>query len=625
MGDQVFDSYTHNESLYWECTQCALQNISSTIFDSSISSNESDEAEFVNKKKYKSLRISVCNFQSIWNKRDILSTFLNDNKIDVMIGSETHLTKNTSNQEIIPSNYSATRQDRTDGYGGIIIIYKNDIMIEEIRFEKCELVAIKIATYEKPIVICACYRPPKCQESVNTELIRNLSKLCKKYKQNPIWLAGDFNLPDIDWSNNTVAGTQYSKDINERFLDLFESSKLCQLIDFNTRKNAMLDLLFTNRPSFLTHCKKMPGFGDHDTSALADIVCHPKKIKPIQRTVSSWKRANTNQLRKDIENGMNIFCSSFSTKTPINTLWDNFKGILLNAQTNNVPTKLTSTRYNQPWFNRDCKIAIRRKNRKHKIYKNSNIEADQMKYKKAAKEARIQCNKARNEYIKHTLYEEKPAQKNKKLFTYIKHKRTDITGVSPLLDHKSIIQTDDKELAEILNKQFGNVFSVDDHKSPNIEGPTNPEISDIIFTAKGIEKLLKIINPKKASGPDKVSARILNTCSDIVANGLVLLFKASLEQGEIPNDWKHAYVTPLFKGGNKNRSKAENYRPISLTSITCKLMEHIIHSHIMHHFDTNQTLSDTQHGFRKFRSCETQLIQTINNLAKALNNLTQFC
>jgi len=65
MGDQVFDSYTHNESLYWECTQCALQNISSTIFDSSISSNESDEAEFVNKKKYKSLRISVCNFQSI--------------------------------------------------------------------------------------------------------------------------------------------------------------------------------------------------------------------------------------------------------------------------------------------------------------------------------------------------------------------------------------------------------------------------------------------------------------------------------------------------------------------------------------------------------------------------------
>ena len=74
------------------------------------------------------------------------------------------------------------------------------------------------------------------------------------------------------------------------------------------------------------------------------------------------------------------------------------------------------------------------------------------------------------------------------------------------------------------------------------------------------------------------------------------------------------YMTPTFKKGD--RSKAENYRPISLASVLCKLLEHIIHSHIMIHFDTHNILSDTQHGFRKHRSTETQLTGTIHDLAQ---------
>ena len=141
-----------------------------------------------------------------------------------------------------------------------------------------------------------------------------------------------------------------------------------------------------------------------------------------------------------------------------------------------------------------------------------------------------------------------------------------------------------------------------------------------MFTKNGIKKLLSDINPKKACGPDNVSARILHECAEIL---LILLFTASLKQSTIPDEWRHALVIPLYKGGKKDRSKAENYRPISLTSVTCKLMEHIIHSHIMNHFENDKTLSDTQHDFRKFQSCETQLILTMNTLAKSLNNRQQ--
>ena len=108
-----------------------------------------------------------------------------------------------------------------------------------------------------------------------------------------------------------------------------------------------------------------------------------------------------------------------------------------------------------------------------------------------------------------------------------------------------------------------------------------------------------------------------------------MLFSASLTQGTIPEEWRHAIITPVYKGNNKHQSKAESYRPISLKSVTCKLMEHIIHSHIMKYLDKDQTLSlslslsETQHGFRKFHSSETQLLEIINNISSSLNNCEQ--
>ena len=78
---------------------------------------------------------------------------------------------------------------------------------------------------------------------------------------------------------------------------------------------------------------------------------------------------------------------------------------------------------------------------------------------------------------------------------------------------------------------------------------------------------------------------------------------------------------PIFKKGN--RSSAVNYRPISLTSILCKLCEHIVHSTISTHLDCNSILTNAQHGFRKRRSCETQLLLTLDDLAKGLDDKSQ--
>ena len=110
----------------------------------------------------------------------------------------------------------------------------------------------------------------------------------------------------------------------------------------------------------------------------------------------------------------------------------------------------------------------------------------------------------------------------------------------------------------------------------------------------GVKKLLLSQKPHKASGPNQISPRFLKERASPIAPALTLIYQASYEQGQVPDDWKSAFVTPLFKNGDK--SNACNYRPVSLTLCCCKVMEHIVHSHLIKFLENNKILSDYQHG-----------------------------
>jgi len=106
-----------------------------------------------------------------------------------------------------------------------------------------------------------------------------------------------------------------------------------------------------------------------------------------------------------------------------------------------------------------------------------------------------------------------------------------------------------------------------------------------------------------------------------LAPALSVIFQKSIDTGDLPKSWLKANISPIFKKGD--RTLASNYRPVSLTSICCKTLEHIIHSNIMKHFDQFSILTDKQHGFRRKHSTESQLILTTNDIAKSLNNKSQ--
>ena len=91
----------------------------------------------------------------------------------------------------------------------------------------------------------------------------------------------------------------------------------------------------------------------------------------------------------------------------------------------------------------------------------------------------------------------------------------------------------------------------------------------------------------------------------------------ALESGNIPDDSWSASIVPIIKKGDKHQ--ASNSQPVLLTSISCKLLEYVIHSQEMDLFDRHSILSNSQHGFRSTRSCETQLAITIDTIARTLD------
>ena len=204
---------------------------------------------------------------------------------------------------------------------------------------------------------------------------------------------------------------------------------------------------------------------------------------------------------------------------------------------------------------------------------------------------------------------------------YLKSRRQDQCGVSTLKSQDTVASSNHAK-AEMLNKQFCSVYTQEDTDKMPDKGPSPyPDMAPITVIRNGIEKLLAKLDPSKASGPDNISARLLKTCSSPISGMLSYIYQQTLDTGEVPLDWKSANIAPLFKKGS--RSAPSNYRPVSLTSICCKVLEHVIVSEVWSHLDKHNFMTDYQHGFRSRRSCETQLFVVSHDITEVLNRSGQ--
>jgi hypothetical protein len=540
-------------------------------------------------------------------------------KPDIIFGCETWLKPGIAQGEFFPPNYDLYRKDRSGGHGGVLLGIHCSLTSHQIDLDHdAEIVAAKIISGKQHVVVGAFYRPTNNDTTYMNLLNQTIEDLCTSNPTAAVWISGDGNLPDIDWDTDQVVGHQYLKSINESFLQMLARNGLEQIVDFATREDNILDYTLTNRPSLVRRCEGLPKLSDH-IIIYTDLNIQASRRKPVRRKIHLWKRVDFDLIRHETERWTTNFVSMYTVTTPVELLAKEVECHLQKTLEDHVPSKFSSVRYSQPWFNSTTKRACRRKTRAFKKALKTNRARDWRRFRKLKKEAQFKCRYAYNQYVSDIISSEPGG--NKRLGAIIKAKRCDQTGIAPLKEG-NILHSDPKTKANILNRQFSSVFT-DDASSPLPHmGPSlHPSMEDIVVNVAGVAKLLRNTKPHKATGPDGVPARLLKEVAEEIAPAITILFQASINQGVVPSSWKKASVVPLFKKGN--RSSAANYRPISLTSILCKSCEHIIHCSIIGHLAKNKILTDAQHGFRKRRSCDTQLILTIHDLAKGIEEKGQ--
>ena len=218
--------------------------------------------------------------------------------------------------------------------------------------------------------------------------------------------------------------------------------------------------------------------------------------------------------------------------------------------------------------------------------------------------------KIEQEYFNRVLYEPLQAGISKPFYSFMRRTQGRKNNPYSLLSNAET----EAEAVNSFNEYFQSVFTETDEGFPEYKSlGTSP----IIVTCEGVRKMIVGLTKGKAPGPDGLRKEDFMIDVDTVSSMLILIYQYSLNTGDVPSAWKLAHVTPVFKKGDK--TLAENYRPVSLTSIQCKMLEHIILSHI----NQGLSLSSHQHGFRQGLSCTTQLVTVVHDLMNANNEKQQ--
>ena len=162
---------------------------------------------------------------------------------------------------------------------------------------------------------------------------------------------------------------------------------------------------------------------------------------------------------------------------------------------------------------------------------------------------------------------------NKLFWSHVRAKTKTKSTLGAIENLQGNLTSDKTESANILNDYFASVFEVEENDQiPEFqERNYDSALIDIEINEEQISKIVKALKPNKSQGPDRIHPRILKETSQCKTSPLEKIFRKSLDEGILPDDWKSANVTAIHKNGD--RKKQKNYRQISLTSVAGKAME----------------------------------------------------
>ena len=567
----------------------------------------------------KYLNILYFNSRSLKNKVNLLHAFMSQQtpmEYDLVFVSETWLKPEFSDSLICPGGYSVIRQDRKDKTrgGGVLVFYKTTLKVVDITpsydhnvFESLVIELPSDCHNTNKLRFCCTYLPPS-----KSRALPNVKSCCNFLKQlvhnGPLFILGDFNFPTIDWSSMCSNNSS-----EQHFADFCGQYGLYQHISEPTyhghhQSDSILDLVLSNpqgSSTLVSTSLVQPICTTCDHDAIVLKVNH-RSSQPFRSSKPTFcfRKANYDLILPHLRSiDWNIVLSIASQD--IQLAYNNFIGIIHSLFEKHVPKITFRKGFSLP---KELKKLAKSKSSLYKRKKkdpslNSDYKIASKTYEKEVKkwfssiEENICSSRDRSNFYKYA---------NRKL----KMKET-IPSVL-ILDGRAV--SDNLEKANFFNDQFTSVFQRDNLTSLNLVDKTSIHLENIYISDEDIISALSSVKSKASKTPDQIPPIFLKNAGSTLIPALKQLFQASLDSGTLPLEWKTALVNPVHKKGSKN--DALNYRPISLTSAICRLLEIIIKTKILNHLYQNNLVSDKQHGFLPGRSITTQLLISLNTVLK---------
>ena len=561
----------------------------------------------------KHLNILYFNSRSLKNKVNLLHAFLSlktPTEYDLVFISETWLKPEFTDSLICPDGYSVFRHDRKDQTrgGGVLVFYKTELKVIDITpfydhdiFESLVIELTSDCRYSNKLRFCCTYFPPS-----KSRILSNVQTCSNFLKQlvfsGPLFILGDFNFPTVNWSS--MCSQNSAEQFFTDFCSQYGFSQHISEPTYHGRSDSILDIVLTNpqgASSLISTSVIQPicMTCDHDAIVLK-VKFQSSQSFPCSQPFYCFRKANYELLLSHLRSTdwSSVLCN---VPQDFQLAYNKFLAIIHSLFEMYVPKMTFRKNFNLPKHIKKLaksKSSLYRKSKKDPNFK-SKYKTTSKAYDKAVKtwfssiEEKICSSRDRSNFYKYA---------NRKL----KIKET-IPSVLKV-DGREV--SDNLEKANYFNDQFSSVFQQDDQTSLNLVDKTSIHLENICISTEDIVSALAILKSKASNTPDQIPPIFLKNAGPALIHVLKQLFQASLDNGDLPLEWKTALVNPVHKKGSKN--DALNYRPISLTSAICRLLEIILKNKILNHLYQNNLISSKQHGFLPGRSITSQLLTALN-------------
>ena len=554
------------------------------------------------------LGLFYCNCRSLLPKIDELRVLAVDSRPDVIALVETWLDQDIRESEVAIPGYGLYRRDRSRRGGGLALYVSECLCVKNLfSCADLELLSVVLSLESGSVLIALHYRPPSSPRDLE-ELELVLHQLSLHTYQSSL-LVGDFNIDLLRASDPLavdLAGRASALGLQQVVRDPTRLSPSC---------NSLIDHLYSTNPAAIRSIAVGSPLGTSDHCSLRAILdlSPPRRPPFVKRKIWLYSRANFEGLNEDLFARLDSFGAGCSDA---DTLCRRFQEIFLSSVQKFIPSKLARCRKSPPWLSRLALRKMKARDLAHKIAIRLNTPAAWSAFRTCRNRVVSALRESKRQFLACMSGQLKSIKDFWKSFYSISKVAKRVPAVVSRGDSSAATAVGK---AALLNEHFVSCFSPPSPlPAPPVKGSHPTCLDDLAVTGSDVSILIGRMRTKVASGPDAISSRMLKGCAQSISGPLSVLFNTSLSTGRVPTAWKSSVIVPIHKDGDP--SLVSNYRPISLLSLSSKLLERLVHEALLVHVLEHGYLSPNQFGFRPGSSTTEAILAATRDWHESLES-----